>query len=394
MKSEKCFMAMRNLVMITIMCMYAIIHMTSAVCAAVPEHESPTVILMEETTGKVIYECNADEKRSPASITKIMTMILVFEAIENGKITMKDEVVVSANAKSMGGSQVYLEEGEIQTVETLLKCVAVASGNDASVALAEYVAGTEEEFVVLMNEKAAELGMTNTHFMDCCGLTDSSEHYTTPRDIATMSRYLIGHFPEVYNFTTIWMEDIVHSTNKGDSVFTLASTNKLLKQYPYTTGLKTGFTSKAMYCISATAKKDDISLIAVVMAAPDSAQRNQDVSKLFNYGFSVSRLYKDTRDLGCNYLPVKGSVEETIPVACKEQFSYLDITGMDFSNIERKVLVQEEIVAPVEAGQIVGKVVYSCGGNELGSVPVVSLASVEKASVWDYFGLLFGKYLL
>lgn len=362
--------------------------------AAAPALTSQSVILMEETTGQVIYEVNADEKKPPASITKIMTMILVFEAIESGKITMQDEVVTSAYAKSMGGSQVFLEEGEIQTVETLLKCVAVASGNDASVALAEFVAGTEEEFVVRMNEKAAELGMVNTHFVDCCGLTDSPEHYTTARDIATMSRYLIHNYPEVYDFTTIWMEDIVHSTNRGDSVFTLSSTNKLLKQYPYTTGLKTGFTSTAKYCISATAKKDNISLIAVVMAAETSDLRNKDAISLFNYGFSVSRLYQDTRSLGCDNLPIKGAVEEEIPVACREQFSYLDITGMDFANVERKVMVQEEIQAPVQMGQIVGEIVYTCDGKQLGSVPIVSLTEVEKASVWDYYGKLFIKYLL
>ncbi len=362
--------------------------------AAAPALTSQSVILMEETTGQVIYEVNADERKSPASITKIMTMILVFEAIESGKITMQDEVVTSAHAKSMGGSQVFLEEGEIQTVETLLKCVAVASGNDASVALAEFVAGTEEEFVVRMNEKAAELGMENTHFVDCCGLTDSPEHYTTARDIAAMSRYLIHNYPEVYDFTTIWMEDIVHSTNRGESFFTLSSTNKLLKQYPYTTGLKTGFTSTAKYCISATAKKDNISLIAVVMAAETSDLRNKDAISLFNYGFSVSRLYQDTRSLGCDSLPVKGAVTEEIPVACREQFSYLDITGMDFANVERKVMVQEEIEAPVQMGQIVGEIVYTCDGKQLGSVPIVSLAEVEKASVWDYYGKLFIKYLL
>lgn len=364
------------------------------VYASAPALSSTSVILMEETTGQVIYEVNADEKRSPASITKIMTMLLVFEAVENGKITLQDEVVTSAHAKSMGGSQVFLEEGEIQTVDTLLKCVAVASGNDASVALAEYVAGTEEEFVARMNEKAAELGMTNTHFVDCCGLTDSPEHYTTARDIATMSRELIHHYPEVYNYTTIWMEDIIHSTNQGDSVFTLSSTNKLLKQYPYTTGLKTGYTSNAKYCVSATAKKEDISLIAVVMTAPDSATRNADAISLFNYGFSVSRLYKDTRSLGCDTLPVKAALVEEIPVAVKEQFSYLDVTGMDFTNVERKILVQEEIVAPVLLGQTVGEIVYTCEGKELGRVPIVSLMEVEKASVLDHFGKLFIKYLL
>ncbi len=393
MRQIRYFWIMRSLLIILLLA-GVFVQSVLPVHAAAPAVNSSSVILMEETTGQVIYEVNADEKKPPASITKVMTMILVFEAIESGKITMADEVVTSAHAQSMGGSQVFLEEGEVQTVETLLKCVAVASGNDASVALAECVAGTEEEFVVRMNEKAKELGMENTHFVDCCGLTDSPEHYTTARDIAIMSRYLIHNYPEVYDFTTIWMEDIVHSTNRGDSVFTLSSTNKLLKQYPYVTGLKTGFTSNAKYCVSATAKKENISLIAVVMAAETSDLRNQDAMNLFNYGFSVSRLYQDTRNLGCDSLPIKGGIAESIPVACKEQFSYLDITGMDFANVQRKIMVQEEIEAPIAMGQSVGKIVYICDGKELGSVDIVSLANVEKASVWDYYGKLFVKYLL
>lgn len=380
-------------------CIFAVmfcilLQMPMPVHAAAPTLHSSSVILMEETTGQIIYEVNADERKSPASITKIMTAILVFEAMEEGRISMGDEVVTSAHAKSMGGSQVYLEEGEIQTVETLLKCVMVASGNDASVALAEHVAGTEEAFVGMMNEKAKELGMENTHFVDCCGLTDSIEHYTTARDIAKMSRHLIHTYPEVYDFSTIWMEDITHSTNRGDSVFTLSSTNKLLKQYPYTTGLKTGFTSTAKYCVSATAKKDAVSLIAVVMAADTSDLRNKDAISLFQYGFSVSKLYQDTRNLGCDTLPIRGALVEEIPVACKEQFTYLDITGMDFANVERHIMVQERIEAPVVIGQEVGEIVYTCDGKQLGSMPIVSLANVEKAGVWDYYGMLFIKYLL
>ena len=179
-----------------------------------PEINAPSAILMEAKTGTVILEKNPDEIRSPASITKIMTMLLAFEALEEGKISLQDEVVTSANAKSMGGSQVFLEEGKIQTVETLLKCIAVASGNDASVCVAEHIGGTEEEFVNLMNQKASELGMSNTHFMDCCGLSNSDEHYTTARDVAIMSRELITKYPEVFDYTTIWMEDITHVTKK------------------------------------------------------------------------------------------------------------------------------------------------------------------------------------
>lgn len=226
-------------------------------------------VLMEANTGTIIYEKNATERLSPASITKIMTLILIFDAIESGQITLQDEVTTSAYAKSMGGSQVFLEEGEKQTVETLIKCIVVASGNDASVAMAEYICGSETEFIHQMNERAAGLGMTETHFEDCCGLTESATHLTSAKDVALMSRELITRYPQIHAYSSIWMENIVHVTKKGSSEFGLANTNKLLKQYEYCNGLKTGSTSIAKYCLSATATKDGISLIAVVMAAPD-----------------------------------------------------------------------------------------------------------------------------
>ena len=241
--------------------------------AANIELSSPSVILMEASTGKVIFEKNASEKRSPASITKIMTLLLIFDYLENGKIHLDDQIMTSAHAKSMGGSQVFLEEGEVQTLDTLIKCIAVASGNDASVAVAEYVAGSEEEFVYLMNKRATDLGLKNTHFVDCCGLTTSEDHYTTAEDVAVMSRELITRYPAVFDYTGIWMEDITHVTNRGSETFTLSSTNKLLKSYEWATGLKTGSTSLAKYCLSATAKKEGLELIAVIMGAPDTKTR-------------------------------------------------------------------------------------------------------------------------
>lgn len=245
---------------------------------------SPSAILMEASTGTVLFEKNPDEIRSPASITKIMTLLLTFEALEKGRIKLEDEVTTSAYAKSMGGSQVFLEEGEIQTVDTLIKCITVASGNDASVAMAEYVAGSEAEFVNMMNEKAASLGMNNTHFLDCCGLSSDSAHHTTARDVAIMSRELITRYPQIYNYTKIWMEDITHVTRQGSKPFTLSSTNKLLKQYQWTTGLKTGSTNAAKYCFSATASKDGIDLIAVIMGAPDFKIRFSEARSLLEYG--------------------------------------------------------------------------------------------------------------
>ena len=254
---------------------------------------SPSAILMEASTGTVLFEKNPDEIRSPASITKIMTLILTFEAIEKGRIKLEDEVSTSAYAKSMGGSQVFLEEGEIQTVDTLIKCITVASGNDASVAMAEFIAGSESEFVNLMNEKAAALGMNNTHFIDCCGLSSDAQHHTTARDVAIMSRELITKYPDIYNYTKIWMEDITHVTRQGTKNFTLSSTNKLLKQYQWTTGLKTGSTNQAKYCFSATANKDGIDLIAVVMGAPDFKIRFSEARSLLEYGFAITKLYVD-----------------------------------------------------------------------------------------------------
>ncbi|MDE5596362.1 MAG: D-alanyl-D-alanine carboxypeptidase, partial [Lachnospiraceae bacterium] len=258
---------------------------------AAPEVSAPSYVVMEASTGQVICEQDAETRRSPASITKIMTLLVIFDHLEKGRISLEDKVTTSAYAKSMGGSQVFLEEGESQTLDTMIKCITVASGNDASVAVAEYIAGSESEFVKLMNEKAESLGMQNTHFEDCCGLTDSDNHYTSAKDVAIMSRELITKYPQIFNYSGIWMEDIEHHTSQGTSTFTLSSTNKLLKQYEWATGLKTGSTSKALYCLSATANKDGMELIAVVMAAPDGKSRFADAISLLNYGYSVSQMY-------------------------------------------------------------------------------------------------------
>ena len=270
------------------------------------------------STGKVIFEQNARERRSPASITKIMTLLLTFEALDQGKIKLEDPVTVSAYASSMGGSQVFLAENEVQTLETMIKCIAVASGNDASVAVAEYIAGSEEAFVDHMNQKAAELGMVDTHFEDCCGLTDSDGHYTTAMDVAIMSRELTVKYPQVFEYTGIWMEDITHETRQGSSTFTLNSTNKLLKQYQWATGLKTGSTSKAKFCLSATATKDGIDLIAVVMGAPDYKARFKDAQTLLSYGFNVSDLYLDGNTDALEDLRIEGGVEDTVPSAAEQ----------------------------------------------------------------------------
>ena len=351
---------------------------------AAPEIDAPSYILMEASTGKVICEQNADERRSPASITKIMTLLLIFDYLNTGRVTLQSEVTTSAFAKSMGGSQVFLEEGEVQTLETMIKCIAVASGNDASVAVAEFLAGSEAEFVKLMNLRAAELGMENTHFEDCCGLTDSDGHYSSAGDVAIMSRELITKHPEVLNYTGIWMEDIVHETAQGTSSFTLSSTNKLLKMYEYTTGLKTGSTSKAKYCLSATASKDDIDLIAVVMGSSNNKVRFQDAMSLLTYGYSISSLYEDKNEEQLPDLTVNGGVEDAVTLSYQGPFRYLDTEGQVLSGIEKKIILPESMEAPVQEGEAVGEAVYLLNGNRIGSVSIITGQTVDKAVYKDY----------
>ncbi len=387
---------MKRLVRTTICYMFSVWLILTSVLRvqAAPDVSAPSYILMETSTGQIICEQEADVRRSPASITKIMTLLLIFDHLDTGRIKLEDEVITSAHAKSMGGSQVFLEEGEVQTLETMIKCIAVASGNDACVAVAEYIAGSEEEFVKLMNQRAEELRMDNTHFVDCCGLSDSDEHYTTARDVAIMSRELITKHPEVYDYTKIWMEDITHVTRQGSTTFTLSSTNKLLKQYEWTTGLKTGSTSKAKYCLSATASKDGIDLIAVVMAAPDNKVRFQDAMALLNFGFSVSNIYIDENKEALPAQLVKGGVEDTVNLSFAGEFRYLDTKGSNLSQIEKTITLPEEIMAPVEEGQPVGEAVYKLDGQRIGGVSIVAAKSVDKAGYWDYVRKVLRNFLL
>lgn len=358
------------------------------------ELQAPSVILMEPLTGQVIYEKNADQMLSPASITKIMTLLLVFDELKEGTLQLTDEVVTSAYAKSMGGSQVFLEEGEVQTVDTLIKCIAVASGNDACVAMAEKIAGSEAEFVNRMNERAKELGLTNTHFCDCSGLSDDDNHYTSARDVALMARELITKYPEIYQYSTIWMEDIVHVTNKGSETFTLSSTNKLLKQYPYATGLKTGSTDKAKYCLAATAHNEGMDLIAVIMAAPDAKERFSEAQTLLEYGFSQCSLYTDDAKIEQKKLPVTGAIKKEAAITSSGTFTYLDTGGNDVTGITKEVNLPSQAEAPVKQGEKVGEIVYYLNGNKIGSVSLVFADTVEKAVYKDYFQLSFKAFLL
>lgn len=345
--------------------------------------QAPSGVLMEPETGTIIYEKDKDTRRSPASITKIMTLILIFDALEKGTLKLEDTVTTSAYAKSMGGSQVFLEEGEIQTVETMIKCIVVASGNDASVAMAEHICGSEQEFVRHMNERAAGLGMTNTHFEDCCGLTDSANHYTTAEDIAIMSRELITKYPKILEYSSIWMENITHVTRQGSKEFCLTNTNKLLRSYEGCVGLKTGSTSLAKYCLSAVAKRNGVTLIAVVMAAPDYKVRFKDAATMLNYGFGRCSIYIDEKMQALPQVPVKKGKEKSVPLLYAEQFKYLSTDGNAISNVKRKLRIHRDVDAPVKKGEQAGEMIYSANGKELGRVKILYGKTVSKATYGD-----------
>ncbi len=370
-----------------------LIQMTIPVQAA-PEIDVPSYVLIEASTGQIICENNSTERRSPASITKIMTLLVVFDELAKGNVELTDEVVTSEYAKSMGGSQVFLETGEKQTLDTMIKCIAVASGNDASVAAAEHVAGSEAEFVNMMNKRAEELGLTDTHFEDCCGLSESDNHYTSAMDVALMSKELITKYPQIYDYSTIWMEDIVHETAKGSETFTLSSTNKLLKQYPYATGLKTGSTDKAKYCLAATAHHKDMDLIAVIMGDPDPKKRFTDAASLLEYGFAQCSLYKDEEQMKEKKVPIMGAVEKEIEVKQNGGFTYLNTTGEDVSKITKEVNIPESVEAPAKEGSKTGEIVYYLNGNKIGSVDIVFAQDVDRATYKDYFLLSFRAFLL
>ena len=345
---------------------------------------APSALLMEASSGTVIYEKNAHEIMRPASITKIMTLILIFDAIESGQISLTDTVTVSDYAASMGGSQVFLEPGETQTVETMIKCISVASANDACVAMAEHIGGSESEFVRRMNNRAKGLGMSDTTFVNCCGL-EVDNHMTSAYDIALMSRELITRHPQIHDYCTIWMENITHTTAKGTSEFGLTNTNKLIRHYEYATGLKTGYTSLAKYCVSATAEKDGMKLIAVIMAAPDSKSRNADAVTLFNYGFGQCRLYTDANDDRLPALELKKGIAEYADIAYDSPFTYLSTDGSDTAGIKKELKLPKEAKAPVKKGDVAGKAVYYLDGKEIGSVNIRYTADIRAAEYKDYF---------
>lgn len=348
---------------------------------------SRAAILMEKETGEILYAQNEHEKLEPASVTKVMTMLLTMEAIDAGKLHYDDIVTVSANAAAMGGSQVYLKEGEQMTVEDMLKAVCVASGNDACVALAEHISGVTELFVEQMNNRAKELGMNDTHFVNCNGLT-AEGHLTSAYDIAIMSRELLLHHDDIHRFSTIWMDSI-----RGGE-FQLANTNKLIRFYDGATGLKTGFTSTAGYCISATAERDGMELIAVIMKGETADSRNTDAKALLNYGFSTYALVNVTPDESFAPVPVALGTADTVQPQLAEQGSHLLLPKNQVGDLQQSVVVAESLTAPVEKGQKLGELTVTDGTNALVTIPITAAEAVPRLT-WSemYVHLLRTAFL-
>ena len=358
------------------LCACLLVQPAAAVTGA-PEVEAGSAVLMEKETGAVLYEANAHDKLEPASVTKVMTLLLVMEALDAGRIQKEDLVTVSARAASMGGSQVYLKEGEQMTVDDMLKAVAVVSGNDAAVALAEHIAGSEEGFVALMNQRAAELGMADTNFVNCTGLP-AAGHLTSAYDIALMSRELILRHPDIRTYTTIWMDTI------RDGQFQLANTNKLVRYYEGCTGLKTGSTDSALYCLSATAEREGMELIAVVMKSPTSAQRFESAKAMLTFGFANYTLV-DVRP-GEALPPVDvalGVVDQVQPVL--GQSSRILVDKSQIKEGTSAVRLTEGVEAPVEAGQKLGELVVSVAGEERQTIPLVAAQAVERITLPGIF---------
>lgn len=353
---------------------------------AATELDARSVILIEANTGAVLYEKNADEALPPASVTKVMTLLLIMEAIDEGKINLSDQVTVSEKAASMGGSQVFLQAGEVMCVEDLLKSVVIASANDAALALAEHIMGSEEEFVVAMNQKASDLGMNNTNFENTNGLDDTTVHHvTSARDISKMSAELIIKHPLILKYSSIWQDTI------RDGKFTLSNTNKLIRFYPGANGLKTGSTAKAKFCISASAKRDGLQLITVVMGSSTRDSRNSIAKQMFDYGFANYAYLTASADQ---------NLEATVEYGVKKQVKcgYSEFCTLSKktkeTQIETEVVINQKLKAPINAGDEVGTVIYSINGEKVGQSQIVAIESVEKTSFFYIIKKIFKLYFI
>ena len=342
--------------------------------------QAPSAVLMTPD-GQVLFEKDANTPREPASVTKVMTMLLVCEAVDQGRIALEDPVTASAHAASMGGSQIWLEEGEVLTVGEMLKCVAVVSANDCAVALGEHLAGSEEAFVAMMNQRAAQLGMKDTVFVNACGLA-AEGHVTSAYDIGLMSAQLLREHPWICDYTTIWQD----SVRAGESV--LNNTNKLLKSYQGITGLKTGYTSTAGYCVSATAQREGLHLIAVIMGGESSASRNTDAAALLSWGFANYAAVTLGADRPLLPLPVDMGKQDTVALELGESLPQV-LPRADLSRLEKELELPQRLAAPVTRGQQVGDLVVRLEGKEVCRVPVLAAGEVPRLGLLDVFGMIF-----
>lgn len=351
--------------------------------------QAKAAVLMDSDTGTVLYSKNQDQKLPPASITKIMTMLLVMEAVDRGEINIKDKVRTSEYAASMGGSQIFLEVGEEMTVDDLLKGVAIASANDASVALAEYISGTESAFVEKMNERAKELGLHNTHFVNCNGLP-ALNHYSSAIDVAIMSRELL-RYDLITKYTGIYQDYLRKDT---DRPFWLVNTNRLVRFYPGLDGLKTGFTNEALFCLSATAKKDNFRLIAVVLGVPDIKSRNKEITQMFDYAFSQyvnTTLYKKEEKVARVKID-KGNTPE-INAVTPFQFGILSKRGQNVSDFEQEIIVQNYLKAPIKKGDVIGQLLIKKDGQIISRTDLIADENSAKVKYWTMFLRTF-KHIL
>ena len=369
-----------------VLALFMVLACITPVSAANLDVASKSALLMDMATGTVLYEQNAHEKLPPASVTKVMTMLLIMEAIDSGKISWDDMVTVSEDAAAKGGSQIYLKVGETMSVSDMLKSVAVSSANDCACALAEHIAGSESAFVEKMNLRAGQLGMNDTHFVNCTGLDDdpnAKEHLTSAYDIAIMSRELMLNHPDIQKFTTIWMDTV------RNGAFGLSNTNKLIRFYPGATGLKTGFTSAAGYCLSATAQRDGLGLIAVVMGAKTSQERFAGCKAMLDYGFANFASVKPELPTN-NSIPVKLGTQKNVTAVPGEDVQLLIDKGQkDQVNIQ--VSLEETLTAPISKGQKVGTLTVRVGEQVLSQVPMVAQDAVPRLTWWDLFVQMLQK---
>lgn len=344
-----------------------------------------SAILMEPVSGTVLYEFNPDERLQIASVTKTMTMLLIMDAIDNGKISYTDMVSTSEHAASMGGSQVFLEAGEQMSVDDMLKAIAISSGNDAAVAMAEFIAGSEEAFVEQMNKKAAAIGCENTHFCNCNGLDEPDDHYSTARDVAKISCELIKH-KNIFKYTTTWMDTL------RDGAFGLSNTNKLLKSYSGANGLKTGSTEKAKYCLSASAERNGMDLIAVVLGAPSTKERFGSATKLLDYGFANYSLVRGAEKIETiPNIKVQSGVRDNVPVELSGSSDFIVKKGNE-DKVEVEINLESSRVAPVQKGEKVGNIIFKVDGSKIAETDITVMETVEKINVWQLFLKNMQKY--